>query len=78
MLPFRRPPATSKFLSAAASVPTTTDPPADPATHDPATPLAAANRDSSPHVDYDLYPLGIHEFDHYIGPAPGNKRFHVH
>jgi hypothetical protein len=45
---------------------------------DMAKPAAALRPVGPSHADYDLYPLGLHEFDHYIERAIANRRFHVH
>jgi hypothetical protein len=45
---------------------------------DMAKPAAALRPDGPPHADYDLYPLGLHELDHYIERAIADRRFHVH
>jgi hypothetical protein len=29
------------------------------------------------HTDYDLHPLTVRNFDHYIEPDHNNERFHV-
>lgn len=41
-------------------------------------PAAAPRTEAPSHGDYDLYPLGLHEFDHYVVRAIANRRFHVH
>lgn len=48
--------------------------PRPPSGHDGAT-----DRDirSLPHADYDLRPLQLHSFDHYVIPTDQHERFHV-
>jgi hypothetical protein len=38
---------------------------------------APAAQDADAHLDYDLHPLRVHAFGHYIEPPSGGERFRV-